>query len=166
MPTTARGYPYPNGGDAADGPANLQALAAAVDADVTGIGTWSTWTPTWTAASGGTAIGNSTVVARRATSSKVVRFYLTITFGSTATYGTGLYSFTGLVAPAQATAVHAQLFDTSTGFYYPGSADMTVAGTIARLVFGAGGNTGMSPTVPITLATGDILKINGTYEIP
>lgn len=36
MPTTTRGYPYPAGGDPAATPANLQALAAAIDTDVSG----------------------------------------------------------------------------------------------------------------------------------
>lgn len=36
MPSTSRGYPYPAGGDPANGPASLQSLAAAVDSDVAG----------------------------------------------------------------------------------------------------------------------------------
>lgn len=37
MPTTTRGYPYPNAADPANVPADLQALATALDADVAGI---------------------------------------------------------------------------------------------------------------------------------
>lgn len=36
MPTTSRGYPYPAGTDPAATPANLQALAAAIDTDISG----------------------------------------------------------------------------------------------------------------------------------
>lgn len=36
MPTTTRGYPYPSPGDPADVPADLQALATAIDTDMTG----------------------------------------------------------------------------------------------------------------------------------
>lgn len=34
MPSTARGYPYPSGGDSPDGPTQIQALAQAVNDDV------------------------------------------------------------------------------------------------------------------------------------
>lgn len=37
MPTTTRGYPYPNPSDPADVPSDMQALATAIDGDVTGI---------------------------------------------------------------------------------------------------------------------------------
>ena len=37
MPTTSRGYPYPAGVDPANGPAGLQALAAAVDTDLSAV---------------------------------------------------------------------------------------------------------------------------------
>jgi hypothetical protein len=37
MPTTSRGYPYPNPGDPADVPADIQALATALNTDVGGI---------------------------------------------------------------------------------------------------------------------------------
>lgn len=37
MPTTSRGYPYPNPGDPADVPADMQALATALNTDVAGI---------------------------------------------------------------------------------------------------------------------------------
>ena|SRR5688500_18955752 len=40
MPTTTRGYPYPNPGDPADVPSDLQALASAIDGDVAGITAW------------------------------------------------------------------------------------------------------------------------------
>ena len=36
MPTTTRGYPYPNPGDPANVPADMQALATAIDTDMTG----------------------------------------------------------------------------------------------------------------------------------
>lgn len=37
MPTTSRGYPYPNAGDPANVPTDLQALASAIDGDVTSL---------------------------------------------------------------------------------------------------------------------------------
>lgn len=37
MPTTSRGYPYPNPSDPADVPSDMQALATAIDGDMAGI---------------------------------------------------------------------------------------------------------------------------------
>jgi hypothetical protein len=67
-------------------------------AELNAIGTWTTWTPTWTNLS----VGNGTVTARYAQINKVVHLRLSLTFGST-TSVSGNVTFT-LPVTASSTA--------------------------------------------------------------
>lgn len=118
--------------------------------------------PAWTASTTAPSFGNSTVNGRYWDFGPLAFFRLHITFGSTATYGSGAYAFslpfTTSGAPTQTVAAHGN--QTAVSNRYGGSAQISGA-SIARIFLGAGGNAGISSTFPFTWASGDTLAVEG-----
>lgn len=143
------------------------AIDEAVDARVAS-GAWSTYSPTWTAASTNPAIGNGTIAGRYVQVGKTVHFRVVITMGSTTTYGTGQWSVTLPVASVAAGVqdLIGEAFigggvyplrgriatGTSTVLLY---CDPTTAGGFLRSV---------TATTPGTWINATVLVIQGTYE--
>ncbi|MEU9466561.1 hypothetical protein AB0D78_07865 [Streptomyces avermitilis] len=57
------------------------------------LGAWNSYTPTWTAATTNPAIGDGTLTGKYAVVGKVCHFTTFMVFGSTTTFGNGVYSF-------------------------------------------------------------------------
>ncbi len=131
---------------------------------------WTEYTPTW---AGGSAIGNGTMVGRYTQAGQRVDFYVTITMGSTTTFGAGAWTLTLPVAAVanRAWAFTGHAYDTSAGSsnsfpilgtIVPGNSvvnlrcDSTTAGNGMRNVLN---------TNPFTWASGDVLFVGGTYEV-
>jgi hypothetical protein len=89
-----------------------------------------------------------------------VEVRMTLTCGSSTTYGSGVYTFALPVTPATGGLLQALLYDSGSSVYYTGLCYLS--GTTTRAYFGSG-TTAMSPTVPITLASGDVLYLAGVY---
>ncbi|MFJ2178881.1 hypothetical protein ACIOHE_39060 [Streptomyces sp. NPDC087851] len=62
---------------------------------------WSSWTPTWTAATTNPAVGNGSMTGRHMKWGRTCMVNLELTMGSTTTYGAGVWSFS-LPFPAAA----------------------------------------------------------------
>jgi hypothetical protein len=139
--------------------------AAALSASLPG---YSTYTPTWTSTGTAPDIGNSTVVARYIQLGKKVHCFGSITFGNTATFGTGNYRFALPVSAASnAFAPGASLYDSNTGNQSPVVGAQIITATTYQLTYGAtymGSSSAVSATTPWTWAQGDVIDWNFTYE--
>ncbi len=103
LTTTNYGFPYPESSDPPNGPSQFSALATAVDTSLNTVagyvGSWTTWTPTYT----GLTIGNGTLQAVykqdiSKTGSKTIDFKWRLVVGTTTTFSTTQLSFTLPVA--------------------------------------------------------------------
>jgi hypothetical protein len=166
--TSTFAWPYPDPADPANVPADMQALAAAIDTTLGGA--WSTYTPTWTGDTSDPAIGNGTIVGDYKYWGKTLNVLIRITIGTTTTFGTGAYRFSLPPTYTQITG-HSSLcggwgvvFDTSAMFYYAGTLGaVTGNDNLLRLRTHALAN--MTATSPVTLATGDAIALRYSAEI-
>ena len=135
---------------------------------ITGL-TYTPYTLGWTSTGTAPALGNSVVISRYAQIGKLVAVTFKLTFGNTATFGTGTYRFSLPVAAAD--TAHRpvgffEMFDSSTGNYGTAVAWLPTATTI-EIVFGAtylGVNTAVAATTPWAWATSDFISANIIYE--
>lgn len=142
--------------------------ASAVKAD-----SWTSYTPTWTSSGTAPAIGNSTVSAAYYQIGKRVDFTINVTFGSTATYGTGYWRWSLPVTPhATRTQVFSGIaWDASSSLWYPvphtivpADSATSTQGWVHLTTGTYGSGTLLSATAPFTWTTSDTLAIHGSYE--
>jgi hypothetical protein len=131
---------------------------------------WETYTPTWTAAITNPAIGNGFIAGRYVQIQKLVHAQISITMGSTTTYGSGVYYF-GLPITSKTAYYNfaalgvGTIFDVSTANAYVVSANYQTGATgYVSLRFTGAGNGDVTNTAPYTFATNDIITLNVTYE--
>ena len=129
---------------------------------------WTAYTPTWTGASTNPTYATHTVTAAYQQIGRTMNFRLRILFGAS-NYGTGGWYIFGLPAAASTAASASWTFMAGAASVYDSSANVhtivSVAYTDASSVFLRYGTASLvSPTTPYTLASGDIISINGTYE--
>ena len=129
---------------------------------------WSNYSPTW-GASTNPAIVNGTIAGSYLQIGKTIHFKVAITMGSSTTYGSGAYTITLPVAPVVQNALPfvGELYDSSANANYPLWWTMSGSGTVfCKTLPSTAGNgfVNVTSTVPVTLATGDILIASGTYE--
>lgn len=168
MPTTTNlGLPYPAGADPADVPADMGSLAGAVDVP---YGAWTAYTPAWTADTANPTIGNGTFTGRFNTRGKIGNAVIVVTIGTTTTLGTGAYRFSvpgawTLQASANVGDVYGWgvFYDLSTTTRYVGSVGFQSVSTVRLYTHAA--TTGVSPTVPVVPATGDIITLRLYTEL-
>jgi hypothetical protein len=159
--------PTISAGDTTTVPTNLatyrDALKGASEA-------WTSYTPTWTAASVNPVLNNGSFTGSAyARINKLVIFRIVLTMGSTTTYGTGAWRLTLPVTPLTAAGrvtFPMSIADFGTGFYrgeaiinlapyFELFCDPTTAGNTMRSV-----GTG----IPHSWAVSDTLIISGAYE--
>lgn len=123
---------------------------------------WTAYTPTWTAATTNPAVGNGTITGRYKLIGKTAWATVNITFGSTTTAGSGVYTF-GLPAGAPA----------SNAVFHVGSAWVSCAGTayVASVrADGSGalrvntGNADLASATPGVWASGNSIRFTYAYE--
>jgi len=125
------------------------------------------FTPTWTASSVNPTIGDGTLRGWYARSGSIVTATYEVIMGSTTTFGTGTYAFS-LPRMSASPSVHvgaAYGTDASAS----GAATMGVAqqlsGSPGTIRLQSTGSAIWSPTVPITWASGDVIRFTVTYGI-
>lgn len=138
-------------------PANFATLAPLGDPTAVTSDTVNFWGSTGTAP----ALGNGACSRAYRQVGPLVEVRMSLTCGSSTTYGSGVYTFALPVTPATGGLLSALLYDSSAGDYYPGHCYLS--GTTTRVYLAATTKTAMSPTVPVTLASGDILYLAGAY---
>lgn len=129
---------------------------------------WTSYTPTWTAATTNPAIGNGTITAAYRRIGKTVHFRIQITMGSTTTYGAGAWFLTLPVAPVAGEWMFTGLCrDLSATNEYITHVRNTTGSTIApRTLPPTAGNPliAVTATAPFTWASTDVLFVSGSYQ--
>lgn len=143
----------------------------AVDRIATTAGTaWTTYTPTWTAATTNPTLGNGTLVGRWArVDGRTIVAHINLTIGSTTTLGSGAYSFALPVTSANAGASiigNAQALQGATRYLGQNVISPNVLTTSPFFPTNSTTTTAsqMTGTVPITLASGNQVRITTVYE--
>jgi len=168
MPTTTNnGWTTPADTDLIrNGALAIRTLASGIDST---IGGWTTYTPTISTDGGTTnwTQGNGNVSGRYQNVAGNVSFEVRFGVGSTSVKGNGVLqlslptSANAYIEPNFYTGV---FFDDSTSTFYPIFARI-LSNQIKCYVMTSGGNSlsGLTSTVPVTVATSDYIIINGTY---
>lgn len=121
----------------------------------------------WTAVSVNPAIGNGTWDAAYMAAGKLIEFRISITMGSTTTYGTGSWLVALPFAPGTGRWTFTGAFrDTSAGTTFPLFGEVSAGVVALRVLPNTAGNAflAVSSTVPVTAANTDSLFLSGTYE--
>jgi len=131
---------------------------------------WTSYTPSWTAASSNPVIGNGTITGQYKLIGKTCFVRGNIAMGSTTTFGSGEWyvSMPFTASNADAILLNADILDNGTAWY-----NGLIAGARAGFNFksaiqyqNTGGTTdSLSPTTPFTWTNSDRFLWNGSYEI-
>lgn len=163
--TTNFAWPYPTGGDVANVATDEQTSFSAIDSTLGNA--WTAYSPAWTSAGTAPVLGNGTLVGRFKKFGKWGMFRLTLTAGTTTTFGTLAYRFS---LPAGWTLLDTTSIDGS-GAVYDLSATTAfnasiwpVTGTTVELRT-SGAASAVTNLVPTTLTTGDIIQMLCTVEL-
>lgn len=173
MATTPRGYPYPTNSDAPNAPAQFQALATAIDTDMTSRGVTVAFTPSWSNVTLGTSAVNEgyyTVIGDLVFWQFRTEFGTSPSFSTTIQLGLPVAGWTGGGLGLQGTIGTWTMRDSSSQEHYSGSIGMWQAdGTLAS--FAGAWDSGaskpsarMGPAKPITVAVQDVLSGSGVYR--
>lgn len=130
---------------------------------------WAAWTPTMTADGGSPAIGNGTLNAKYLQIGKTIHFKISLTFGSTTSFGTGAVYLSPPISNATDFNTNSPV---GTAFMRDNSTTNKLAGVIVLNSGKLGFYSNMSLTAlaatgaasPWTWATSDTLYASGTYE--
>lgn len=132
---------------------------------------WVSWSPTWTSTGAAPVLNNGTLVGRVCVIGKLIRYNMQLTMGAGTTYGTGSYRFSlpyTVGANALSALAWVTIYDQNVAQRYLrycrlGASDTYIQAGISPVDGSTA--TDFSPTVPITFAAGDILRIDGSYEV-
>lgn len=131
---------------------------------------WDVYTPTWTGSVTNPVIGDGTLTGAYLQVGKTFHFRISITMGSTTTYGSGGWL---LALPAVPIVPHLLVMgvarDTSASQSFPiaGERAGTSGSSLSLRVWPTtAGNpfSGITSTTPFAWGTGDILSLTGTFE--
>lgn len=133
---------------------------------------WTTYAPTW-ASSGGTqpAVGNGSLTGAYMRAGKLLSFRITLSMGTTTTYGTGTYQFTMPAAPlAHRWAIEGFARDDSaSGALFPVRAFWDSTNNVAILrtwpTTAGAALVPVTATVPFAFANLDSISLSGTLEL-
>jgi hypothetical protein len=169
MPTTPiRAYAYPSLSSAPDVPADIGALATALDTDIGAFSVaWASYTPTWTATTGTPAVGaGGSLTGVRTIIGKTCHGRVRLLLGTGPTSGTGVWTF-GIPVTAQFGAgipIGVWTYaDVSAGARYNGTL-VTASTLTCQPVYGDTTSVGLGLNVPVAHAVGDNLVFTFTYE--
>lgn len=134
-----------------------------------GVGSWTSFTPTWTAATTNPTIGNGELTGAYQVRGDTVLFMGRIVMGSTTTFGSGIWSLSLPVAADLTLTAGGQVRPGGIGFASDGGSLQVVlidsraqTDTLSWVAHAGAGFVG--PTIPFTWASGDVLTWN--YEYP
>jgi hypothetical protein len=133
------------------------------------LAAWTSYTPTWTAATTNPVLGNGTLVGRYMKIGRTVQYHINLIPGSTTTFGAGGYSFDIPSTAANAGASYIGAAQLLAGTRWQGQNVISPSATTTSPFFSTNSTTStlsqMSGTVPVNpLASGHQLRITGVYE--
>ena len=117
---------------------------------------------TWAASGAQPAIGNGSLSGRYSRSGNTVTVSITLTGGSTTTWGTGSYTFSLPYPAREQAAGSCYILDAGTGYFAPVALVGLGSSTVAAYL--PGGANIVGATQPMTWATNDQITITLTYE--
>lgn len=187
--TTRYSLPFQETGDAPDGPslggdlaqavetalgavedasdAAEAALDARLDTLEAGPAAWSAYTPAISASTTPPTMGNGTLTGRYSQQGKNVNVRIECTFGSTSTFGSGVYFFSLPVAPKLNSLLSGIFLDSSAGSARYGLTCHIIlasaTGSNMRLAIDGTTNV-VGASLPVVVANGDTIILAGTYE--
>jgi hypothetical protein len=131
---------------------------------------WFNYTPTWTSSGTQPAIGNGTIVGRFSMVGPMVAVQASFTMGSTTTYGTGDYSFGLPVSASSALVWYGNYHALDTGSANAATGVFAASGAAYgtpeyHTTWPSGPRSALTPTLPFTWASTDILHYWITYEV-
>lgn len=121
-----------------------------------------TYTPAWTA-SVNPAIGNGTLSGRYVIVGGLCNIQISLTMGSTTTFGTGEWSFSVPVVSAAASTGQVWALDDGTAFFI-GICRIN-AGVATLAIFSNNAGSAWSTSQPFTWASTDQIELSLTYQI-
>jgi len=121
-----------------------------------------TYTPAWTA-SVNPAIGNGTLSGRYVIVGGLCNVQISLTMGSTTTFGTGEWSFSVPVVSVAASTGQVWALDSGTAFFI-GICRIN-AGVATLAIFSNNAGSAWSQSQPFTWASGDQIELSLTYQI-
>jgi hypothetical protein len=131
-------------------------------------GEWTNFTPTWTASTSNPAIGDGLIEGRYKQVGKTVHVWMSVSMGSTTTFGTGEYKMSLPVAARMIASVVLDLvmYDNGTRHYNSlAHNDYTTGISLNNTSVTLFWDTGVvTESAPFTWANGDYFIISGTYE--
>ena len=133
------------------------------------MGAWSTYATSWTCSGSAPAIGNGTIVSRFHRVGRKITLEISLSAGSTTTFGTGEFRFS--LPATQSTAIGSNGFysgdalgvDTGTALYH-GVAVIDSTNNFVRVFKGDGTTNPWGNTQPFTWGNTDSLNICIIYE--
>lgn len=133
------------------------------------IAAWTTYTPTWTAATTNPVLGNGTIVGRYKRIGKTVHLQIDLTMGSTTTYGSGAWSVTLPLAAASSSGSRIGAAQALGGANrYAGQIVVSSGASGISAFFPASASvsnlSSVAAAVPFAWANGNELRITATYE--
>lgn len=135
------------------------------------LGAWTSYTPTWTAATTNPTVGNGSLVGRYQVLGKTCHLAITLIAGTTTTYGSGQYSFALPFTSANSGATYVGASHLLQGSRYSGDTIISPGATTTSPSFPDSTVTPitrhqlMNPTTPLTFGNTGQLRISITYEI-
>ena len=131
------------------------------------VGAWQSYTVSWTAATTNPSIGNGTLTGRYVQIGKTVICSISLTMGSTTTYGSGIWRFSLPKSVASSSVRYIgqwRAYDTSTDASYSGVTSLS-SGDSDIIIFSRDhGSSTLSDVIPFTWASGDELFMTIVYE--
>lgn len=133
---------------------------------------WQSYSCTWSSSGGAPAVGNGNLYADYFMIGDIVFYAIRLVIGTTTTFGTGTYTFSlpvdrdssGFGAASPPATI--RLWDSSANKHYIGTSYGSGTTAIAPIfhVDGVSDAQEFSSTVPVTLASGDDVRISGFYQ--
>lgn len=132
-------------------------------------GTWTSYTPTWTASGTNPVLGNGTLIGKYALIGKTCHGHINLVMGSTTTYGSGIWSWALPAASANdGTTRIGSAHMLSGGYRASGDIVISPNASTASIYFPASVTdtrlSGANATTPITWSQTDQIRVTFTYE--
>lgn len=138
--------------------------AAAIDVSKL-AGSWTAYVPVWTSTGTAPALGNGSLTGRYFQIGKLVTVWISLVMGSTTTFGSGVYFLSLPVADSGNPAFGSGMVDdASPAAQYPFLTKLEASSQKVSMWVTTAASTIVTNTVPITFASGDVIRPCLTYE--